>query len=64
MEVFAGDVVGEGPGEFDAVEMAIGILVQGADPCVADALSVDDVPLTLMCQVDIDDPVQRPSRSS
>jgi hypothetical protein len=34
MEVFAGDVVGEGPVEFDAVELAIGVLVQGADPCV------------------------------
>jgi hypothetical protein len=44
MEILAGGVVGEDPVEFDAVELAVDVLVQAADPGVADALSLDDRP--------------------
>jgi hypothetical protein len=44
VEVFAGDVVGEGAVEVDGVQLAVGVLFEGADPGVADALSGDDVP--------------------
>jgi len=53
VEVLAGDMVGEGPVDLDALELPISILLQGADPDVADALTVDARLLTSKCQVEI-----------
>ena len=47
VEVLAGYVVGERAVEFDAVEFAVGVLFQGADPGVTNALPVDHGLLTL-----------------
>jgi len=44
VQIFAGDVVGEGAVDLDAVELPVGVLLQGADPDVADALTVDAAP--------------------
>jgi len=43
VQVFAGDVVGERPIDGDAVELTVGVLLEGADSGVADALTVDDL---------------------
>jgi hypothetical protein len=44
VQVFSGGAVGERLVELNAVELADGVLVQGADPEVADALSADEPP--------------------
>jgi hypothetical protein len=40
-EIVAGDVIGERAADVDAVELPVGALLQGADPGVADSLTVD-----------------------
>jgi|GraSoi2013_100cm_1033763.scaffolds.fasta_scaffold277233_1 hypothetical protein len=37
--IFAGGFVGEGLGDFDAFQLSFGVLVNGADPYIPDALS-------------------------
>ena len=43
VEIFAGHVVGEGPVDVDAVELAVGVLLDRGDPGIGDALPGDDV---------------------
>jgi len=43
VEIFAGHAVGEGPVDVDAVELAVGVLLDRGDPRVGDALPGDDV---------------------
>jgi len=43
VDVFAGGLVGEHLVDGDAIELTCGVLVQGADPGVTDALPADDV---------------------
>jgi len=44
VQVLARHVVGEGAVDLDAVQLPVGVLLQGADPGVADPLTVDDRP--------------------
>jgi hypothetical protein len=55
LHVFARCAVGECPIDGDAVELAVEVLVEAADPGVADPLSADPVLLTPNCQAGLYD---------
>jgi hypothetical protein len=56
VQVLPGQSVGEQAVQLDAVQLTAGVLVQGADAGVPDALTADDpAPDRSMCQVEIYD---------